>query len=202
MGNKITVAKPKITTYSVSGNTLKDIWADIEKKGPKDPNDNKKVAALTETAIVVADKWDPEIRGGRCLTNGKTETRVGVKNMSMTIEATIKMPKLGSSKLSKTAKKEWDRFVVALDKHEREHQDVTAKLAKTIGDEIMKLEGVGLGDDDKKAYQAGFDDFLKIYVAGYSDKKNSERIVAESKKFDKSSKHGAKHGASLDLNIT
>ena len=32
MGNKITVAKPKISTYAVTGNSLKEIWADIQKK--------------------------------------------------------------------------------------------------------------------------------------------------------------------------
>lgn len=201
MGNKVTATKPKITTYAVSGKTLKEVWASIEKKGPKDPNDNKKVAALTETTIIVADKWDPETRSGRCLTNGKIETRVGAKNLSMKVEATIKMPKLGSKDLSKLAKKEWDRFIVKLDKHEREHQTITEKLAKTMGEEIMKIEGVGLGDDEKKAFEAGKAEFLKLYGASYSGKKISARIAEAAKKFDKSSKHGAKHGAVLKLDI-
>jgi predicted secreted Zn-dependent protease len=202
MGNKVTVAKPKTTNYSVSGKTLKEVWASIQKKGPNDPNDNKKVAALTETTIIVADKWDPETRGGSCLDNGKIETWVGAKNMSMKIEGSIQMPKLGSNKLSKTAKKEWDRFIGKLDKHEREHLAVTAKVAKTMGDEIMKIEGVGLGDDEKKSFEAGKADFLKRYVTSYTGKKLSARITEASKKFDKSSKHGAKHGAVLDLDIS
>lgn len=201
MGSKITVGKAKFTTYAVTGNTLKEVWASIEKKGPKDPNDNKKVAALTETTIIVADKWDPEIRGGRCLTNGKTETRIGVKNMSMKVEGKILMPKLGGNKLSKAAKKEWDRFIVKLAKHEVEHLDITAQVAKTMDDEIMKIEGFGLGDDDKKAFAAGKAEFLKIYIATFGGKKVSERITAASKKFDKSTRHGAKHGAVLNLDI-
>jgi len=202
MGNKITVGKPKITTYSVKGNTLKDVWANVLKVGPKDPNDNKKVAALTETTIVVADKWDPETRGGRCLTTGKIETRVGAKNLSMKIEGTIKMPKLGTNSLSKPAKKEWDRFIAKLDKHEREHMVVTEKLAKTMGDEIMKIVGVGLGDDEKKAFEAGKAAFVKLYIANYNGKKISDRIVEGARKLDKSTKHGAKHGAVLKLDIT
>ena len=202
MGNKITVTKPKITTYSVSGKTLKEVWANIEKKGPKAPNDNTKVAALTETTITVADRWDPESRGGRCLKNGKIETRVGAKNIAMKVEATIKMPKLGSNGLSKAAKKEWDRFIGKLGKHEREHLDVTEKVAKTMGDEILKLVGTGLGDDEDKAFEAGKADFIKKYVASYNGKKVSARIAEASKKFDKSSSHGAKHGAVLNYDIT
>ena len=83
MGNKITVSKPKVTTYKVSGNTLKEIWVNIEKIGPKDPNENEKVAALTATTIIVADLWDPEIRCGKCLKNGKIKTWVGAQNISM-----------------------------------------------------------------------------------------------------------------------
>jgi len=202
MGTKVTTGKPKITTYTVKGNTLKDVWANVQKVGPKDPNDNKKVAALTETTIIVADKWDPESRGGRCMTTGKTEIRVGAKNLSMKVEGTIKMPKLGTNSLSKPAKKEWDRFISKLDKHEREHMVVTEKLAKTMGEEIMKIEGVGLGDDDKKAFEAGKAAFLKLYVASYGGKKISDRITEAAKKLDKSTKHGAKHGAVLNLDIT
>jgi len=201
MGNKITVVTPKITTYAVSGNTLKDIWAFIGKKGPKDPNDNKKVAALTVTEIIIADKWDPENRGGQCLSNGKIETWVGAKNISMKVEATIKLPKLGSNNLSKPAKKEWDRFIGKLDKHEREHQSVTAKLAKTMGEEILKIQGVGLADDEKKSFEAGKNDFIKRYIAKFDGKKISARVTDASKKFDKSTKHGAKQGAVLNLSI-
>lgn len=202
MGNKITVAKPKITTYAVTGNSLKDIWAYIQKKGPKDPNDNKKVAALTETTIEVADKWDPEIRGGSCLEDGTMETYVGAKNISMKIVTSIKMPKLGKHALSKAAKKEWDRFVKKLDSHEREHIDVTEKVAKEMGEEILKLEGFGFAKDEKKSFEAGKADFIKLYLADYSGKKISKRITEASKKFDKTTKHGAKHGAALNTDIT
>ena len=202
MGNKVTSSKPKITTYSVKGKTLKEVWDHVLKVGPKDPNDNKKVAALTETTIIVADKWDAEVRGGRCLKTGKIETRVGVKNMTMKVEGTIKLPKLSGNTLTKTAKKEWDRFLGKLDKHEREHMVVTEKLAKTMGDEIMKIEGVGLGDDEDKAFEAGRAAFIKLYIASYGGKKIADRITAAAKKLDKASGHGAKHGAVLNYDIT
>lgn len=202
MGNKITTSKPKITTYSVKGKTLKEVWTNVLKVGPKDPNDNKKVAALTETTITVNDKWDAETRGGRCLTNGKFETRVGAENISMKIAGTIKLPKLGTNSLSKTAKKEWDRFITKLDKHEREHMVVTEKLAKTIGEEILKLEGIGLGDDETKAFKSGMAAFIKLYVGNYSNKQISDRISEAAKNLDKSTKHGAKHGAVLHYDIT
>ena len=202
MGNKVTSGKPKITTYTVKGKTLKEVWTNVLKVGPKDPNDNKKVAALTECTIIVADKWDAETRGGRCMTTGKIETRVGVKNMTMKVEGVIKLPKLSGTGLSKTAKKEWDRFMSKLDKHEREHLVDTEKLAKTMGVEIMKIEGVGLGDDEDKAFEAGKAAFIKLYVASYSGKKISDRITAAAKKLDKASDHGAKHGAVLNLDIT
>jgi len=201
MGNKITVAKPKISTYAVTGNSLKEIWADIQKKGPKDPNDNKKVAALTKTTLIVADRWDPEVRSGSCLEDGTIETYVGAKNIAMKIEATIKMPKLGKHALSPKAKKEWDRFIKKLDAHEREHVDVTEKLAKDMGTEILKLEGFGSAQDEKKSFEAGKADFIKKYLKDYSGQKISKRITEAAKKFDKSTKHGAKHGAVLNTDI-
>ena len=201
MGCSVSVKSAKVSTYPVSGNTLQDVWASIEKKGPKDPNDNKKVAALTETTITVADKWDAELRGGRCMTSGKMEARVGVKNMTMTVEGAIKMPKLGSSKLSKAAKKEWDRFIKKLEAHEKEHVTETEKLAEQMGKEIMKIEGVAEGDDDKKAFEAAKQAFLKEYLKQFSGALIAKRVTEIHTKFDKSTKHGAKHGAKLDLSI-
>jgi len=135
------------------------------------------------------------------LTTGKIETRVGVKNMTMKVEGVIKLPKLSGTGLSKTAKKEWDRFMSKLDKHEREHLVDTEKLAKTMGVEIMKIEGVGLGDDEDIAFEAGKAAFIELYVASYRGKKIAERITAAAKKLDKASGHGAKHGAVLNLDI-
>lgn len=172
------------------------------KKGPKDPNDGKRVAALTSTTIIINDNWVPEIRGGKCLPSGEIETCVGVKSMSMKIEAAIKLPKFASGKMSKTAKKEWDRFMVKLDSHEREHITITAKLAETMGKEIMKIEGVGLGDDETKAFKTAKADFIKRFLKTYGGKTISNRINAEHKSFDKRTGHGAKHGAKLNTSIT
>jgi hypothetical protein len=35
---------PTVKTYTVAGKTLADIWKDIQKKGPVDPNDGKRYA--------------------------------------------------------------------------------------------------------------------------------------------------------------
>lgn len=136
------------------------------------------------------------------MATDKIETRVGVKNMTMKVEGVIKLPKLSSPGLSKTTEKEWDRFMSKLYKHEREHLVDTEKLAKTMGVEIMKIEGVGLGDDEDKAFEAGKAAFIKLYVASYSGKIIAERITAAAKKLDKASDHGAKHGAVLNLDVT
>lgn len=201
MGCTITVKSPKMTSYQVTGNTLKEVWDNVLKKGPKDPNDGKKVAALTATEIVVADRWDPELRRGSCLDNGKMEAVVGVKNMSITVYGEIKMPKLGSNKLSKSAKKEWDRFIKKLAAHEREHMDVTEKVAVEMSKVVMKMEGIGLGADDKKAFEAGKKAFLDAYVKAYGPKQLSKLIAEAHKKFDKATKHGANHGAVLNYDI-
>jgi len=37
MPNKITVSSPRISTYSVSENTLQEVWASMLKKGRKIP---------------------------------------------------------------------------------------------------------------------------------------------------------------------
>jgi len=119
----------------------------------------------------------------------------------MKVEGVIKLPKLSGTGLSKTAKREWDRFMSKLDKHESEHLVDTEKLAKTMGVEIMKIEGVGLGDDEGKAFEPRKAAFIELFVASYSGKKISDRISAAAKKLDKASDHGAKHGAVLNLDI-
>lgn len=202
MGCTVTLKATKTTTYPVKGNTLKDIWTSIQKTGPKDPNDNKKVVALTASTIIVADKWDSEMRGGKSLTNGNHQVIVGVKNMSMTVEGTIKLPKLGSSKLSKSAKKEWDRFMKKLIAHEKEHVAKTKTLAEQMGKEILKIQGTGEGATQEDAYAQAEKACLDNFLAQYSGPKIAKRVAEMHKKFDKASAHGTKHGAKLDYSIT
>ncbi|MEM6619135.1 MAG: DUF922 domain-containing protein [Pseudomonadota bacterium] len=202
MGCKITVSTPKVTTYTVAGDTLKAVWANVEKKGPKDPHDNKKVAALTESKITISDKWDAELRGGKSLTSGQHEHLVGIKNMTITVTGSIKVPKLGSNKLSKAAKKEWERFSKKLLEHEKEHITVTEKVANDLAKEIMALVGTGQGANAKDAFKAGRLDFVKKYQKAFSGKLIEARIAKASVALDKHSKHGAKHGAVLNLDVT
>jgi len=201
MGCKIVVNAAKTTKYKVSGDTLKDIWADIEKKGPQDPNDKKRVAAITSTEIAVSSKWKEEVRDGKCMKDGSYQSVVGVKDMTMTLSSTIKLPSLGSHKLSKKAKKEWDRFSKKLEAHEKEHVAKAKKLAEQIAAEIMALTGVGVAASYEDSVAQGKASFLAVYSSLYNGKLLSARINGVHAEFDKKSKHGAKHGASLDTTI-
>ncbi|MEW9919407.1 DUF922 domain-containing protein [Marimonas sp. MJW-29] len=200
MGCTITVKPPSTKYYSITGNTLEEVQKSIEKKGPKDPNDGKRVTAVTATDIIVADNWEPEVRKV-AYGIGSAEVTVGVKNMKMTVEGTILMPKLGTNKLSPAAKKEWERFVKKLLVHEKEHMDVAQKVAEEMKKVIMAMTGVGTGGNDSKALTAAKEDFLKTYASTYSPKQISALISDAHKKFDKKTDHGAKHGARLDTSI-
>ena len=197
----IKVNAPTIKKYTVVGDTLEAVWKDVLKKGPKDPNDNKKVAALTATFIEIDGKWTHEERGGSCRDDGKIEVVIGIKNLNLKIDGTILMPKLGAAKLSAKAKKEWDRFVKKVEAHEKEHMVVTKGVAEKMDKEMAIMTAFGVGDDEKKATAAARKNFEKAFVAVYNAKSVSALITAAHKKLDKDSAHGAKHGASLDTTI-
>lgn len=201
MSCKITIRSPMTTTYPVGGATLEDVQKDIKKKGPKDPNDNKNVAAITDTEVRVHDRWLPEVRKVAYGSDGKAEVTVGVKTMSIIISTIIHMPRLGTNTLSAKAKKEWDRFRKKLFEHEKQHINVAKGIAQYMDKDIAKITGTAKGETDTKAETAAKKDLLKNYLAKYSSDKIKKIVLDGHARYDKRTDHGAKYGAKLDTSI-
>ncbi|GMG82282.1 hypothetical protein LNKW23_14950 [Paralimibaculum aggregatum] len=200
MAVKLQVTAPKLKYYTVKGDTLKDIWQDILKKGPKDPNDNKKVAALSETSFSTSPSWNHQIVDSYKIFDGQTTCKIKVKDWDVQYWSVITFPKLGANKLSAKAKKEWTRFVTKLKPHELKHVEKGLAEMKKVVKEFQAMESSAIGKDEKEAValaRANMEDhFVKTYGAG--GKKIEARLNKIHKKFD----HATSHGTSLDTSIT
>lgn len=195
----LALKKGKITnsTYSVKGDTLADINAQIEKSGPKDPNDGKRYSGSCKCEATLdssSTKTDQTVTQD----GEKFEVEMWIKDGTMNYPCTITMPKLGSNKLSKAAKDEWDRFLGAVSTHEDGHVDSYEVELKAVVKEIEALRGNGKGDTEKAAVKAALDD-LKTQLGSINLTTRLNKNAAE---YDKKTGHGKTQKAVLDTSIT
>lgn len=190
-------------TYSVKGKTLADIAKSMKKSGPKDPNDNKKVAFLTTTAL------DAEITKGKYAADGKPkidkktgwyEVTFKIKSLKLILTPSVKCPKRSVSGLSPRATIEWYRFYASALVHEGKHVEKAKKESEKIAKEIDKLRGKGLAETERDAATMAEED-LKHVIHNYFFIER-ERLNEIHRKFDHSTHHGEKQGALLDTSIT
>lgn len=193
----LVIQAPKIKYYSIKGDTLEDIWNDIIKKGPKDPNDNKKVAALTYTSYKTSSAWNHEIIDKSEISDGQTTVKMKIKDLNILYWSKIKFPKLGSNKLSANAKKEWARFIAKLKPHEMEHVTKGKAEMDLIVKELEKMEGSGIGKGEEEAVSNARKHMEEAFQKKYGNKKIEERLNKVHKKFD----HAKGHGPKLNYSI-
>lgn len=189
--------------YTVSGKTLDDINKDILKKGPPDPNDNKKYSGSCLGELVLDIKGS-DFNFATTAGSSPLEVTATLKGGTLTCNTTTTMPKLASDKdLSDDAKKEWKRFVSKVQVHEDGHADSYFKLAKTISDDLNAMSGKGTGKDERTAQAAAAKDLTDQIKKTYSGSGSlSQQIKDDAKAYDAKTKHGATQGAVLDTSIT
>ncbi len=197
MAIKLAVTAPKWTYYTVKGDTLAAVWQDIIKKGPKDPNDNKKVAALTATSYSTSPAWTHEIVDQYPIFDGQITCKIKVKAWEVKFWSEIRFPKLGANKLSPAAKKEWTRFVGKLKPHELKHVAKAKAEMETIVKEFQAMESSAVGKDLKEAVKIARQNMEQDFAKTYGGKKIEDRLNKIHKKFD----HNTGHGTSLDTTI-
>lgn len=185
-------------TYVVAGKTLQDIWKDIEKKGPK--IGGKNVAAMTETPVEIKiDKLDKSEAEAK---PGVFQAEVTMGKGSVIYSGTILVPKLKSDKdLSKAAKVEWKRFMVKLAAHEQEHITTAKSVADKMAKILNSMSGAAEEDSKDKAAKIAEKRLKDTYFKTFSAKSISTTITKAHQALDKATKHGAKHGAVLNLSI-
>ncbi|KIN62980.1 DUF922 domain containing protein [Sulfitobacter noctilucicola] len=186
---KVKHSGTSVKYYNVKGDTLADIWASIEAKGPK--AHGKNVAGLTTCPVTVnpaSTKFDQKFTPGK---KGGYDAEMWHKSITLEYKCTIKMPKLASDKnLSKAAKAEWKRFIAQLNVHEQGHVDVTGKEAKVMGTEIDAMKFKGTGKDKQTAFKDAIKSYKRDFGAKYSQANVDARLEAAHKKFHNSKGHG------------
>jgi predicted secreted Zn-dependent protease len=180
--------KPKEAAYKVSGNTLAEIWDEIQKKGPKDGGQARAGYTTAEYDSPAKSDFDgettPKEKGAP-----EYEAKVWFKDARITVKATIQVPALDSDKdLSAEAKKEWARFMKALRAHEDEHVAATQAALEAAAKGIAKIEGTGKGKDKKAAIKAAQEDHADKMKA--FDKDKLKVLVADANKKLDTGGHG------------
>jgi predicted secreted Zn-dependent protease len=153
---QVTIKQPQIDEYEVTGKTLAEVI------GQLDPEE------WGHCSWTVDYNYDT--------ANGKT-TKVNI-----TLHLIIRMPRWGEgyNDASPAARKEWQRMLTVLRKHEDGHADIARKWAPIF-------KGRLLSQPEEKADS--------IY------KQALQELDDESKKYDADTKHGQAQGVSLDTSI-
>lgn len=190
-------------TYSVSGKTLADIAKSIKSKGPKDPNDNKKVTFLTTTELECLTAKGKYVADGKPKIDKKTgwfEVKAKVSALKLVLHPSVRCPKRSVSGLSGRALIEWYRFYAACLIHEAQHVDKAKKECEKIAKELSKLKGTGLAGTEADALKMAKEDLMRtINIHIFDDR---DRLNEIHRKLDHSTHHGESKGALLDTSIT
>lgn len=185
MPASVTVASPSIKnkTYSVSGDTLQEIYDDLLKKqvGGTDA-----VGDCTTGVTVPSVKKFDEEQNEKFKKKGQEEWIVTAKKgLEVTIDVTITLPSLTSDgKLTKAAKKEWARWLKDLTAHEDLHVEAAKTVAEECAKELSDMKGTGQGKDKDAAIKAAEAAFVKAYDAAFGGSKVAQRVAAAHKKLD------------------
>jgi predicted secreted Zn-dependent protease len=185
------------TTYTVKGDTLAGVNAQIDKSGPKDLNDGKRYSGLCRCEATL-DSGSTKTDQSATQNGDEYDVEMWIKEGTMNYTCTITMPKLGANKLSKAAKDEWDRFLGAVTTHENGHIDSYENELKAVNKEIESLRGNGNGDTEKAATKAALDD-LKTQLGKFN---LTDRLNKNAAAYDKKTGHGKTQKAVLDTSIT
>ncbi|MDE4140032.1 MULTISPECIES: DUF922 domain-containing protein [Rhodobacterales] len=202
MAVSLTVKPVAYDTYSVSGKTLPDIAKSIKSKGPKDPNDNKKVTFLTSTELECLTAKGKYVADGKAKIDKKTgwfEVTTKVSTLKLILHTTVRCPKRSVSGLSPRALIEWYRFYACCLAHEGEHLIKAKKECEKIAKELDKLKGTGLAETEAEALKLAQEDLIRVINIHIFDDRN--RLNEVHRKFDHSSHHGEKKGALLDTSV-
>lgn len=189
------------STYTLTSTTLADVVKEIDKKGPVDPNESTRYSGKCLGRLdLTLGPADLDL----VVTPGTTPVEVvaTLKGGSVVTSCEITLPKLASAnKLSAAAKKEWERFAGAVEKHEDGHADAYFDEAKKLAAELDAVSATATGATEKAAKAAAAKALLDLLKARYGGSTLNDRMKAVAKAYDAKTKHGASQGASLDGSI-
>lgn len=185
MPGSVTAAKPDISnkTYTVSGDTLEEIYNDLI---AKQPGGTDGVGDCTTPVTVPSVKKFDEAKNEKFKGKGMEEwTVTAKKGLEVETKVTITLPVLKSdAKLSKGAKKEWARWLKELTAHEDLHVAEAVKVAEQCAQVLSDMKGTGQGKTKEAAIAAAEKDFVKNYDKAFGGNKVSQMIDKAHKALD------------------
>jgi predicted secreted Zn-dependent protease len=199
----VTAKKGKVdnATYRIGGETLAELIEEMKKKGPVDPNENKRYSGKCFGKLSIALPKGSSVTL-KPLAEGAEVELEATLNGSVSLDCTITMPALASDKnLSAAAKKEWARFLAAVEKHENGHVEAYMDLAKDVAKTLNDLKVTGKGANKKAAAMAAIQDIQAKVIALYGGTQLDSLMKAAAKSYDGQNKHGESQGAKLDGTI-
>lgn len=203
----------KVKFADLDGDTLKDIEKSVNKKGPKDQN-GKRQYAVTECWVEsnIFDRKDSdkriEILSKITAPVRDEKIRFGLQNVTLFLRGKLEYcaPK-NYRKLSKPAKKEWDRFFRELMRHEGQHFtdgiDLGRSLERDLKSCTVEVKIAEFDPSDRRSVLNAKKAAAPLLIKKISDIAKGNKFWANAKRvaFDIMTKHGATTGARLDTSI-
>jgi predicted secreted Zn-dependent protease len=199
----VTAKKGKVgsETYKIGGDTLSALVDEMKKKGPVDPNESKRYSGKCFGKLSIDLPKGSSVTL-KTLSEGPAFELEATLNGTVSVDCTITLPALASDKkLSPAAKKEWTRFLAAVDKHENGHVEAYLDIAKDVAKKLGELKVTGKGPDKKSAATAAIQDIQAKVIALYGGTQLDDLMKASAKAYDAQNKHGESQGAALDGKI-
>jgi predicted secreted Zn-dependent protease len=189
-------------TYAVRGATLAEIERDMKAKGPRDPNDGKRYSGSCLGRLDLAlGANDFEFATTPNVT--PVAVTATLKGGTVSSPCTITTPLLRTAtSLSSAAKREWERFLVAVNRHEDGHADAMYDEAVSLCRELNAMSAQGSGRDERSARRAANAALVQKISAAYGGAVLNTRVKDNISAYDRSTRHGESQGAVLDTGIT
>ncbi len=148
------VSDVRYQTYTVRGQTAREIWREIGRKGPHQRRRGLYAQALSE------------IRYGWSVTYARRAGSCRVEDATIDVRVLITLPEwVGEKRGEPRLKNAWQRYLAKVRRHEERHKTIALETAAAVDREF------------KKAPQYRTCDALKFYL-----EKTTERILARERR--------------------
>ena len=135
--------------YPVHGTTAPEIWRDIGRKGPHQPENGLYAQA------------EAEIRFGWNVAFAKTQSSCRVKSAVVNVDVNILLPNwTDKARGSQALRQAWNAYIVKVRRHEDHHKDIALAAAKQIDRSIMATPAHRSCESLERAIKAKTDKIL------------------------------------------
>jgi predicted secreted Zn-dependent protease len=187
--NVVTAEKGSVstTTYSISGTTLEEVYAQIQSKGPS--IDGQRYAGSTQCVLAGFEEGYELASEGE---DGKYAGHARFDKAKLKFDCVITLPKFGDykQKLSAEDQRTWEAYYSGVVAHEQEHvADYEAEVGRWAA-QAAALRGEASGKDEKRAEAAAKAALGKAFKAAFTQAENQKRLKATAKELDGATGHG------------